>query len=42
LPGLAQIPLLKYLFSSTNVEHKENEIVFLLIPHIVRARSFPT
>src|SRR5258707_3430043 len=35
LPGLAQVPLLKYLFSSTNVEHKENEIVFVLIPHIV-------
>jgi general secretion pathway protein D len=39
LPGLAQIPLLKYLFSSTNVEHKENEIVFLLIPHIVRGQE---
>jgi len=39
LPGLAQIPLLKYLFSSTNVEHKENEIVFVLIPHIVRGQE---
>jgi general secretion pathway protein D len=39
LPGLAQVPLLKYLFSSTNVEHKENEIVFVLIPHIVRGQE---
>ncbi len=39
IPGLAQIPLLKYLFSQTNVEHKENEIVFALIPHIIRARD---
>jgi general secretion pathway protein D len=38
-PGLAQIPILKYLFSQTNVEHKENEIVFALIPHIIRARD---
>ena len=39
IPGLAQIPLLKYLFSQTNIEHKENEIVFALIPHIIRARE---
>ena len=36
IPGLAQIPILKFLFSSTNTEHRENEIVFALIPHIVR------
>ena len=39
LPGLSQIPILKYLFSSTNVEHKENEIVFVIIPHIVRVQE---
>jgi len=39
LPGLSQIPLLKYLFSSTNIEHKENEIVFVLIPHVVRGQE---
>jgi general secretion pathway protein D len=37
IPGLAQVPILKYLFSQTSTEHKENEIVFALIPHIVRA-----
>src|SRR3989441_4710322 len=36
IPGLAQVPLLKYLFSQTNTEHRENEIVFVLIPHIIR------
>src|SRR5438876_1415560 len=39
IPGLAQVPLLKYLFSQTNKDHKENEIVFALIPHIVRGQE---
>ncbi len=39
IPGLSQIPILKYLFSQSNVEHKENEIVFALIPHIIRTRD---
>ncbi len=37
IPGLSQIPVLKWLFGQTNTEHSENEIVFVLIPHIVRA-----
>jgi general secretion pathway protein D len=36
IPGLANVPILKYLFSQTNTEHRENEIIFALIPHIVR------
>jgi general secretion pathway protein D len=36
IPGLASIPILKYLFSQTNTDHSENEIVFALIPHIIR------
>ena len=36
IPGLAQVPILKWMFSQTTTEHKENEIVFALIPHIVR------
>ena len=36
IPGLAQIPLLKYLFGQTTTEHSETETVFVLIPHIVR------
>src|SRR5437868_4484784 len=39
IPGLAQIPILKYLFSQTNTEHRENEIVFVLIPHVVRGQE---
>src|SRR5213083_1152420 len=40
IPGLSQIPLLKYLFSETDVEHRRNEIVFVLIPHIVRGPEY--
>jgi general secretion pathway protein D len=36
IPGLASIPILKYLFSQTDSKHSENEIVFVLIPHIIR------
>lgn len=35
-PGLARIPILKYLFSSERKEKQENEIVFVLVPHVVR------
>jgi general secretion pathway protein D len=38
-PFLGDIPLLKYLFTSTNKEHITNELVFLLIPHIVRGQE---
>jgi general secretion pathway protein D len=40
IPGLAQIPLLKYLFSETSTEIKNNETVFALVPHIVRKTEF--
>src|SRR5712692_6257576 len=36
IPGLSNIPILKYLFSQSNSEHSENEIVFVLVPHIIR------
>ncbi len=35
-PGLGEIPLLKYFFSSQSKEQTSDEIVFLIIPHIVR------
>jgi general secretion pathway protein D len=38
-PFLGQIPILKYLFSSTQKEHITNELVFLLVPHIVRRQE---
>jgi general secretion pathway protein D len=36
LPGLAQIPILKYLFGNNSKEITDNEIVFAIVPHIVR------
>ncbi len=36
IPGLAQIPILKYLFGQTTQDHTENEIVFAIVPHIIR------
>ena len=35
-PGLGEIPLLKYMFSSQQTERVNDEIVFVLIPHLVR------
>ena len=37
IPGLAQIPILKYLFGQTTQDHSDNEIVFAIVPHIIRA-----
>ena len=36
IPGLAQVPILKYLFGQTATDHSENEIVFAIVPHIIR------
>jgi len=38
-PGLSQIPILKYLFSQKNTDVMDNEIVFAVIPHIVRRKD---
>ena len=35
-PGLSQIPLLKYLFSNNDKISNHDEIVFMLVPHVVR------
>ena len=35
-PGLGELPFFKYFFSSRSKETQQQEIVFLLIPHIVR------
>jgi len=39
IPGLGQIPILKYIFATNHTEKHENEIVFALIPHIVRGQE---
>ncbi len=40
IPGLAQLPFLKYLFAEERSENVESEIVFILIPHIVRGQEY--
>jgi general secretion pathway protein D len=39
LPGLSKLPFLKYLFSENKTQRVENEIVFVLIPRIVRGQD---
>ncbi len=39
IPGLAQIPFFRYLFASEQKQHQDNELVFMLVPHIVRAQE---
>ena len=36
IPGLAQIPILRYLFGQTTQDHSENQIVFAIVPHVIR------
>lgn len=38
IPGLGQIPFLKYLFAQTNTQDSQTETVFVLIPHVVRGQ----
>ncbi len=35
-PGLSNIPILKNIFTSKSIDHSQDEVVFLLIPHLVR------
>jgi general secretion pathway protein D len=37
-PGLGEVPLLKYIFSSQTHEVINDEIMFLVTPHVVRAQ----
>src|ERR1022692_2815508 len=36
IPGLAQIPILKYLFGQVTQDHSQDETVFAITPHIIR------
>ena len=38
-PWLTKVPILKYLFGQEDKERQENEIVFAITPHIVRAQN---
>ncbi len=35
-PGLSEMPILKYIFASRDRNTSDDEIVFLIVPHIVR------
>jgi general secretion pathway protein D len=39
IPGLSSIPILKYLFGSKDHQTMDNELVFLVVPHVVRAQT---
>jgi general secretion pathway protein D len=39
IPGLGELPLLRYIFGSKSHEVIDDEIVFVLIPHIVREQE---
>jgi general secretion pathway protein D len=36
IPGLAQIPILKYLFGQTATDHSSDETIFAITPHVIR------
>ncbi|HYX67962.1 MAG TPA: cohesin domain-containing protein [Terriglobales bacterium] len=39
IPGLGQIPLLRYFFAKEHVTSSDSELVFALVPHIVRMQE---
>jgi len=39
IPGLSQIPGLSYLFGSKDHTIQDDELVFLVVPHVVRSQS---
>jgi general secretion pathway protein D len=39
IPGLSSIPILKYLFGSKDHTITDDELVFLIVPHIVRTQT---
>lgn len=41
LPGLSDIPLLRYLFSTTETNVQDQEVLIMLDPHIVRLPGLP-
>jgi general secretion pathway protein D len=38
-PGLLKVPILKYFFAQETKQRQENEIIFAIIPHIVRSQE---
>lgn len=40
IPGLSAIPLLGNLFKGSNVDHNKDDVIIIVIPHIIRAPSY--
>ena len=39
IPGLSSIPILKYIFGSKDHTIKDDELVFVVVPHVVRGQT---
>ncbi|HLY18313.1 MAG TPA: cohesin domain-containing protein, partial [Bryobacteraceae bacterium] len=39
IPGLSSIPILRYLFGSKDHTKTDDELVFMLVPHVVRSQQ---
>jgi general secretion pathway protein D len=39
IPGLAQIPILRYFFGQVQQDHEQDETVFAITPHVIRGTS---
>jgi general secretion pathway protein D len=39
IPGLAQIPILRYLFGQVTQDHSQDETVFAITPHVIRGTA---
>lgn len=39
IPGLSSLPVLKYIFGSKDHTINDDELVFLVVPHVVRSQS---
>jgi len=39
IPGLSSIPILRYLFGSKDHTVNDDDLVFLIVPHVVRSQS---
>jgi general secretion pathway protein D len=40
IPGLSSIPLLGYLFKGSNVDHNTDDVIIVVIPHIIRKPDY--
>jgi general secretion pathway protein D len=39
IPGLAQIPILRYLFGQVSQDHAQDETIFAITPHVIRGSA---